>query len=409
MGKSWVGFVPHFSLIPFISICSGSNNDYNVTKMVNSNARSSIMFAAQAPSISMFCDDGNHDRFAPTKHNLICQHRSTIDVILSHSDFADNQLDSEIQKSLIVDTTPKITYKKQMLTRYVLVVENTLDMLQRESWSFLRFAIRKWAVHDLPENTEVAVVLTTETGSQKFLNFSSLKSSMHDPNPRDHVASSIPYTPGEYTQSPCLHCAIKTAVDMLNYRTRTQGTANNVILVIATGIDTTNQTSNVINEAKKNKIRIATVNYPNIIRQDSLDFLAQETNGVSFTVFEQKLNVDTSLLSTYFQLSNVLYNIVQKFYSGSPADLPIEIHRREIKDDGRSSVSGNFMLDSTLGEPARFMLYTHKSDTPLIKGMKLISPSHQIFSSRSDNMLNFKIITVISNISEVSFHSLPTY
>lgn len=374
--------------------------------MVNSNARSSIMFAAQAPSVSMFCENGNHDRFAPTKHNLICQQRSTIDVILSHPDFAFNQVDSEVQKSQIVDTTPKITYKKQMLTRYVLVIENTKDMLQRESWSFLRFAIRKWAVHDLPENTEVGVVLTNESGSQKILNIVSLKGANDNrvQNRGDVVASIIPYTPGESTQSPCLHCAIKTAVDMLNDRRTIQGPANSVVLVIASGSDTTNQTFGVINEAKKNKIRIATVNYPNIIRQDSLDFLATETGGVSYTVFEQKLNVGTSLLSTYFQLSNVLYSIVQRFYSGNPTDLPIEIHRREIKDDGRSSVSGSFMLDSTLGEPARFMLYTHNSESPLIRGMKLISPSHQIFSSRSDNMLNYKIITVISNISEVNNH-----
>lgn len=374
--------------------------------MVNSNARSSIMFAAQAPSVSMFCEDGNHDRFAPTKHNLICQHRSTIDVILSHPDFAFNQVDSEVQKSQIVDTTPKVTYKKQMLTRYVLVVENTKDMLQRESWSYLRFAIRKWAVHDLPENVEVGVVLTNETGSQKILNILSLKTGDRLQSRRDVVASSIPYTPGESIQSPCLHCAIKSAIDMLNDRTTIQGPANNVILVIATGIDTTNQTFAVINEARKHKIRIASINYPNIVRQDSLDFLAQETGGVAFTVFEQKLNVDTSLLSTYFQLSNVLYNIMQKFYSGNAAELPIEIHRREIKDDGRSSVTGSFMLDSSLGEPSRFMLYTHNSDSPLIRGMKLISPSHQIFSSRSDNMLNFKIITVISNISEVGGSSL---
>lgn len=364
------------------------------------------MFAAQAPTVSMFCEGGNHDRFAPTKHNLICQHRSTIDVILSHPDFAFNQVDSEVQKSEIVDTTPRITYKKQTLTRYVLVVENTKDMLQRESWSYLRFAIRKWAVHDLPGNTEVGVVLTNETGSQKILNLLPLKTSTNDThqNRRDLIASSIPYTPGESAQSPCLHCAIKTAVDMLNARTTIQGPANNVIIVIATGIDTTNQTHTVIKESKKHKIRIATINYPNILRQDSLDFLAKETDGAPFTVFEQKLNVDTSLLSTYFQLSNVLYNIVQRFYSGNAAELPIEIHRREIKDDGRSSVTGSFMLDSTLGEPARFMLYTHNSDSPLIRGMKLISPSHQIFSSRSDNMLNFKIITVISNISEVHHH-----
>lgn len=373
--------------------------------MVNANARSSIMFAAEAPSVSMFCDDGNHDRFAPTKHNLICQHRSTIDVILNHPDFNANIVDRDHQKSQIVDTTPKITYKKPTLTRYVLVVENTKDMLQRESWIFLRSAIRKWAVHDLPDNTEVGVVLTNETGSQKIFKIVSLKSSVNDGmgNRRDLVASSIPYTPEESSQTPCLHCTIKDSIDMLNDRAAKHGPANSVILVISTGTDINNQTFNVLAEAKRHNIRIATINYPNIVRQDSLDFLAKATDGVSFTVFEQKLNVDTSLFSTYFQLSNVLYNIVQRFYSGNPLDLPIEIHRREINDDGRTSVSGSFVLDQSIGEPAKFMLYTHSSEPPLIRGMKLISPSHQIFSSRSDNMLNYKIITVISNISEVSY------
>lgn len=55
-----------------------------------------------------------------------------------------------------------------------------------------------------------------------------------------------------------------------------------------------------------------------------------------------------------------------------------------------------------MGEPARFMLYTHNSDSPLIRNLKLISPSQQVFATRSDNMLTFKIITVASNISEVS-------
>lgn len=48
------------------------------------------------------------------------------------------------------------------------------------------------------------------------------------------------------------------------------------------------------------------------------------------------------------------------------------------------------------------MLYTHNSESPLIKGIKLSSPTHQVFDSRSDNMLSYKIITVASNISEVS-------
>lgn len=80
----------------------------------------------------------------------------------------------------------------------------------------------------------------------------------------------------------------------------------------------------------------------------------------------------------------------------------MQIHRREIVDDGRSSLTASFMLDENMGEPARFMLYTHNSDAPLIRGLKLVSPTHQTYERTIDNMLNFKIITIASNISEVS-------
>lgn len=317
----------------FFRICSGANTDYNITQMVKDIARSSIMFAAEAPSVSIFCDEGNHNSYAPTKHNLMCKQRSTLAVILSHPDFSSNHVEYNAHNSQITDTTPKITYKRQNATRYVLIIENTKDMLQRESWSYLRFAVRKWALFDLPENTEVGVVLMNETGSQKVLNILSMKSSADRfaNRNRDMVSSSIPYTPGDSGQPACLHCALKEAVHMLNERSRSHGPASQVILVVAPGMVLTSQLKNAAKEAGKSKIRIATVNYPGVMRTSSLDLLAEETGGQSFTVVEKKLNIETSSLSTYFQLSNVLYTVVQKFYAGNQADLPMEVSRIIIK------------------------------------------------------------------------------
>lgn len=56
-----------------------------------------------------------------------------------------------------------------------------------------------------------------------------------------------------------------------------------------------------------------------------------------------------------------------------------------------------------MGEPARFMVYTHNTDSPLIRALSLISPSHQQFVIRSENMLTVKIISLAANITEVSF------
>lgn len=289
--------------------------------MVDDKARSSIMFAAEAPSVSMFCDEGTHDQYAPTKHNLICNKRSTFDIISNHVDFAINTIPNNQHTNEITNTTPRIIYKKQNITRYILIIENTKDMLQRESWVYLRTAIRKWALFDLPSNTEVGVLLAHETGVTKLLNILSLK----NPNARDMISSNIPYTSGDSSQPACLHCALKDAIQMLDDQSRYRSPARNVIILIAPGMNLNTQLENLVKEAKKTKIRIATVNYPEVIRTQPLDSLALQTGGVAYTVIEEKYNIANSMLSTYFQLTNVLYNIVERYYSGNPSDLPMEV------------------------------------------------------------------------------------
>lgn len=79
-----------------------------------------------------------------------------------------------------------------------------------------------------------------------------------------------------------------------------------------------------------------------------------------------------------------------------------QIHRRKLTDDGRTSITGSFVLDGNMGEPASFMLYTHNTESPLIRGLSLVSPSHQEYVIRSDNMLSLKIISLAANITEVS-------
>lgn len=376
-------------------LCSGDPEaTYNTSKMVDPKARSSIMFAAEAPSVSMFCDEGNHDRFAPTKHNSVCERKSVLEVIMNHPDFKAKDVFNNINSNQITDTTPRILYKRQNITRYVFVIENTKDMQQRESWIYLKTAMRQWAPYVLPENSEIGLVLT-DPQPTRLLNVSSVKRSL-----RDRFHSAIPYTPSDSNQPACLSCSIKEAMIMLNERTRLHGPASNVIVLIAPGMSKEDHMPNVIRDVKKSQIRIATINYPDIMRPQTLRSLAEATGGVDYAVFEKKLNVDTTLLTTYFDLHSVLCNVVKTFYSGSEYDLPVEIHRREIVDDGRTSVTGSFMLEPNMGEPAMFTFFTHNTVTPLIKSLKLISPSHQTYSYRNDKFLDLKMITIDANISE---------
>nr|XP_022916415.1 calcium-activated chloride channel regulator 4-like [Onthophagus taurus] len=366
-------------------ICSGNEN-YNISNMVDSKARTSIMFAPEVPSVSMFCDDGNHDSYAPTKHNLLCNRRNTFDVILQHSDFHSYSVDNS---KTIANTSSKITYKKHYSTRYVFVIENTKNMAVRESWNFLRSAIRKWVNFDLPDNSEVGLVLTNDSDAVIATPIKRFKS-----EDKYMIDSALPYYTSETSQSPCLHCAITKGLDMFN---EMPSPATKVMIIISAGVNNNSQLNDVVKKVKENKIKIASITYPNQIRQRSLDFLAELTNGVAYTVNEQKQNVVHSMISTYFELSNVLYNIIERYYAGNKNEIAFEIHRREIKSD-RSSITGSFYVDENVSAPIKFMLYTH-NPSPLIRSMELVSPSQQIFRQRAD-LLDVKIISIRPNMTE---------
>lgn len=190
---------------------------------------------------------------------------------------------------------------------------------------------------------------------------------------------------------------------MLETRAITYGPASSVIVVIAPGTvaympDLTKQ----VNDAKDKNIRIATITYPMMKRPRSLDWIAEKTGGVSFTVTENRYNMALSYLSTYFKLTNVMRNIMETYYQGSKSDLPVEIHRRELTDDGRTVVSGSFVLEDHIGEPAKFTVYTHNTENPLIRTITLTSPSQRVYSTRSDSLLSLKMLSVPAIINEVN-------
>lgn len=86
------------------------------------------MFSSASPHINRFCNATTHNRFAPTKQNSFCNRRSVMEVIKTHYDFTNAALEIAVS-----NTTPTIMYKRDSLTRYVLVVEDTKDMLMRVS------------------------------------------------------------------------------------------------------------------------------------------------------------------------------------------------------------------------------------------------------------------------------------
>jgi hypothetical protein len=81
----------------------------------------------------------------------------------------------------------------------------------------------------------------------------------------------------------------------------------------------------LLNEAVEDAVRIATINYPALLRPVSLEQLAQHTGGPYYTVQEQHYNVATSYISTYFKLANVMFSIAAHFYEGNLVGMPLEV------------------------------------------------------------------------------------
>lgn len=338
----------------------------------------------------------------------MCNRRSMLDVILKHPDFYKEDM---IGKPSTVDTTPKFTYKKRMTTRYVVVLDETRDSMVRESWNFLQKAIRNWVVYDLPANTEVGMILANETGSSKKFDILPLNVKKN----RIVVAAYIPFSPSESQRPACMMCAIREAQTMLEKQRNDYGDANSVILVIAPGMDVKTDDLTLSKNAREAQIRIATINYPGIIRRKSLDTLAQETSGLAYTLFESKQNGEKTYLTTYVNLVSMLHSIVVEYYEGNRLDLPMEIHRKklfDVNDDQMQNVSlytskrssrmitGTFLLNENMGAPSSFLLYTHSSEAPLITSMTLSSPSDVRYSTQTHEHLSVKQLTIDAMINE---------
>lgn len=72
-----------------------------------------------------------------------------------------------------------------------------------------------------------------------------------------------------------------------------------------------------------------------------------------------------------------------------------------MTDDGRATVTGSFVLDETMGEPAQFAIFIHQTN-PLIHSITLTSPGHHTYSRRSDSLLLEKMVKVQAYINEVN-------
>ena len=115
------------------------------------------MAAPFLDSVDYFCEDSetvyHHDIYKPTKHNFMCNRRSTWDVVKKGKDFAN-------AKPMIADKSPRTTFRivqPQSSARYVLVLDRSGSMKDNNRMTRLKQSAEKWIKYDLKLDSKLGI------------------------------------------------------------------------------------------------------------------------------------------------------------------------------------------------------------------------------------------------------------
>ncbi|KAK4311056.1 hypothetical protein Pmani_017435, partial [Petrolisthes manimaculis] len=135
-----------------------------------------------------FCPTEAHIPEAPTKHNAQCVGRPAWDIIIHSHDFALGRNGPTNSTPVLL---PKLRFVQESAARIVLVVEDTAVMNMQQRWEFVRKAVRRVVVYDIPDGNYVALVVFNSVArtSAPLSRMDSLS------DVRQRVGSSLPRNP----------------------------------------------------------------------------------------------------------------------------------------------------------------------------------------------------------------------
>ncbi|XP_054721485.1 calcium-activated chloride channel regulator 1-like [Uloborus diversus] len=130
-----------------------------IPNMHSNEAKASIMYMPFIPSMEGFCDDSSHKHniYAPTKHNAICNYRSTWDVISSHSDFQQRVKRDTASQELTETLFRIIQSPTNPTSRYVLVLDVSGSM-NGQPMKLLHSAATRLVEDRIPDGAYLGIV-----------------------------------------------------------------------------------------------------------------------------------------------------------------------------------------------------------------------------------------------------------
>ncbi|CAL4162029.1 unnamed protein product [Meganyctiphanes norvegica] len=340
-----------------------------------------------------FCAAADHVPEAPTKHNAQCTGRAAWNVISQSADFNDRKKSNSSTTALF----PSIKFVQSGPPRIIIAAENTAVMNLQKRWEFIRKAVRRVIVYDVPDGAHVGFVVfnsvaTATAPSSKMEEFTDV---------RQRIGSSVPRNPSHIPEShKCLLCALQEALRALD--ADSSGTTGATVILITTGSGTTpqNEIDEMIRLANMNYVRVEIILYPSIGNQavdsskSDLQRLASATDGTVFTVMDEGVGND-SKMSMMIGLMDSLLAAIRRTAKKSS----LLVHSKTYPGGYNSIVRGKFSLDDSLSKATRFSVFyydlNHVGNT-----IQLTTPSGKVMASinmqEEDGDANVIFVTIPS-------------
>ncbi|XP_042238989.1 calcium-activated chloride channel regulator 4A-like [Homarus americanus] len=355
--------------------CSFTPEPYN-----NNHLSTSLLAFPELPTVRLFCNGTNHNRVAPTKHNSLCGGRSAWEIIQQTPDFVGGR-NSASNGSRGLD--PILRFVQQASPRYVIVIEDTATMNLQRRWEFLRKAMRRVVVYDVPDGAHVGVV-TFHSVARTVAPLTYIES--EDSDMRQRVGSSLPRNPSPVPEShKCLICGMQEALRVLDADGKNGD--GSILILITTGSGPTPQreVDEMTYLAKQRHLKVEAVLYPLTERRGAaaathgLESLMAATQGSIHTVMDEGVGND-SKVKMMVALMDALLAAVQKNAPPSAPGAPVLVHSAAYPGGIASMSAGSFALDDSLGPNARFSVYYYDLNH-VGNAIELTAPSGQKIAS----------------------------
>ncbi|XP_037083627.1 calcium-activated chloride channel regulator 4A-like [Pollicipes pollicipes] len=340
--------------------CEESSNTCTFVPFMNaSNAAvtSSIMYMQALSQVKNFCDDGNHIKAAPTKHNMLCNESSVWEVMQEHKDFRNGSNPPNANS-----TIPRVDFRvvKASTDRFFFLLESTATMRQQERWDFVSSSIRKFVNWDVPTGIQVGI---GHFGAdyRTDRNLTTVPNSLMG---RGELANLPPIADDVMEAYKSWTTAIDGALAALGR----MAAGATIIWVTGNQESSRNQPTAadvdyMIAALNARHARLVVVFYPTVT--PGLARVAMETGGDVISVEDVRLGDQTSI--TVFHSLAAAYVYTLDKYIADKRLARVQVEDRQFVGNGQHA-RGSFLIDTTLGVNTTLtVLYNTRSEIGYVK------------------------------------------